>query len=60
MIAVYLLVATTVELGAGPTVVAGANAAPFGDDLAIGRTLAIVTTVAAIAGALLLAWRDAW
>jgi MFS family permease len=56
MIAVYLLAATTVGLGAGPTVVAGTNAALFGDDLAIGRALAIVTTVAAIAGTLLLAW----
>jgi MFS family permease len=56
MIAVYLLAATTVGLGAGPTVVAGTNTALFGDDLAIGYALAIVTTAAAIVGCLLLSW----
>jgi MFS family permease len=54
-IAVYLLAATTVGLGAGP-VVASTNAALFGDDLAIGLALAIVTMAAAIVGFLLLSW----
>jgi MFS family permease len=56
MIAVYLLAATTVGLGVGPTAVASTNAALFGDDLTIGRALAIVTTAAAVVGTLLLAW----
>jgi MFS family permease len=50
MIAAYLLAATLVGLGLGPTVVAATNAALFGNDLLIGRALALVTTLAAIAG----------
>ncbi|MET0308380.1 MAG: MFS transporter [Sphingomonas sp.] len=55
MIAVYLLAATVVGLGLGPTLVAGTNAALFGQDVTIGRALALVTTLAAIGGYLLLA-----
>lgn len=50
MIAVYLLAATLVGLGLGPTLVAATNAALFGDDGSIGRALALVTTLAALAG----------
>jgi MFS family permease len=59
MIAVYLLAATLVGLGLGPTLVAATNASLFGDDLTIGRSLALVTTLAAIAssGMLILAAR---
>jgi MFS family permease len=50
MIATYLLAATLVGLGFGPTLVAATNATLFADDLLIGRALALVTTFAAIAG----------
>lgn len=50
MIAAYLLAATLVGLGAGPTIVASTNALLYGDDQMIGHALAIVTTLAAILG----------
>lgn len=50
MIAVYLLAATLVGLGLGPTLVAATNAGLFGGDQSIGRALALVTTLAAIGG----------
>ena len=55
MIAIYLLAATLAGLGVGPTLVAETNAILFGSDLTIGWALAIVTTVAAVAGYFLLA-----
>jgi MFS family permease len=54
MIALYLLAATLVGLGLGPTLVAATNAGLFGGDMTIGRSLALVTTIAAIASYLLL------
>lgn len=54
LIAAYLLAATLVGLGLGPTIVAGVKDALFGDDLKIGLALALVTTLAAIAGSALL------
>jgi MFS family permease len=54
MIAVYLLAATLVGLGLGPTLVAGTNAGLFHEDVLIGRALALVTTLAAVAGYALL------
>ncbi|WP_136161694.1 MFS transporter [Sphingomonas flavalba] len=55
LIAIYLLAATVVGLGAGPTIVAATNALLFADDMMIGQAMAIVTTLAAIVGFGLLA-----
>jgi MFS family permease len=54
LIAAYLLAATLFGLGIGPTLVAGTKDMLFHDDLRIGDALAIVTTVAAVAGFVLL------
>ncbi|MBX3566359.1 MAG: MFS transporter [Sphingomonas sp.] len=54
LIAAYLLAATLAGLGLGPTIVAGTKDLLFGDDLKIGLALALVTTLAAIAGFALL------
>lgn len=48
LIAIYLLVATLLGVGGGPTLVAMTNDLVFRDDAAIGTSMAIVATIAAI------------
>ena len=54
MIAAYLLAATLVGLGLGPTIVAGLKDLLFVDDQKIGLALALVTTFSAALGFALL------
>lgn len=48
LIAIYLLVATLLGVGGGPTLVAMTNDFIFQDDASIGKSMAIVATIAAI------------
>ena len=53
---IYLCVLNLIGLGFGPTLVALGTDRVFGDDLAVGKSLALVGAVAAPLGALLLVW----
>jgi MFS family permease len=54
--AVYLCLVNLIGLGIGPTLVALATDRVFGEDVAVGKSLALVSVVCAPVAALLIAW----
>ena len=54
--AIYLLFVNLIGIGLSPLLVALLNDYVFGDDLAVGRSLAIVSTCAALVATALFAW----